>query len=139
MKFNLRTVLLGISATCMLLAILVFALGRDAVDTASTGNICAFDDAVSAQEAANLNLQFNFKGLHVETQGVFAGKGTCKSNETNFLVRITGDVIRTVPELKKRWPFTLDELAERIESEIENNLTRKGDCKFNRLTISLHN
>ena len=137
MRYSLRTAWFGVTVVCLLLALGFYSLRTGSVDTASSGNICSFDDADSAHEAANLKLRFTFRGLDIETVGLFSAAGGLGPNETNFEVRITGNVKRTMPELQNQWPFTAAELTERIESEIENNLTQRSKCKFIHFTVSL--
>ncbi len=138
MSFNFRTATLAVSFVSFLFAIFVFALGRDNVDTLSTGNVCSFADEETAQDAARLGLSFTFKGLNVEAKGLFASKGTCRSNEAKFMIRVSGVAKRTVPGLVNIWPFTTSELEKKIEDEFRAQLGANSLCKFKRVTVSLH-
>ncbi|MDB4766177.1 hypothetical protein OAG71_00670 [bacterium] len=130
MNFSLRSLMLLIAVVAIALGWLGHSLSTMNVYFGSNGNDISFRDTETALIAASQHLEWQHESLTIIVDGIDISNAQLEKNVSRFNIEIRGKIRRSIPDLRPIWPFTKNELAEMIESELETNLGSDSNPKF---------
>lgn len=122
MRFSLRTILVGVALATLAVALVTRSLRHMTIDGYTNATRVSFLDAETAALASTLQFELEFDGLIVDVDILDPIGPPSDRNSTRIALHMTGVTDRSLSDMKPVFPFTLAELRDQIEKELDQRL-----------------
>ncbi|GAA4447118.1 hypothetical protein [Novipirellula rosea] len=136
MQFSLRTIMIGVALAALAVAVVTRSLGRMEIDGYTNSTRVSFVDAETAALASTLQFALDFDDLIVDVEILDPIGPPSDRKSTRIALHMTGVTDRSLSDMKPIFPFTLTELKDRIEKELDQRLGSVAEAEVTKVVLS---
>tara|TARA_R110002073_G_scaffold80260_3_gene193386 strand:+ start:5607 stop:6050 length:444 start_codon:yes stop_codon:yes gene_type:complete len=136
LQFSLRTILIGVALAALAVAVVMRSLGRMEIDCYTNSTRVSFVDAETVALASTLQFTLDFNDLIVDVEILDPIGPPTDRNSTRIALHMTGVTDRSLSDMKPIFPFTLTELKDQIEKELDQRLGPGAEAKVTKVVLS---